>query len=49
MVKSLIEKNINYSEIKILHPEDENYKTTLYESEIFTIKVIIASNVSYTK
>ena len=42
MVKSLIEKNINYSEIKILHPEDENYKTTLYESEIFTIKVIIA-------
>ena len=42
MVKSLIEKNINYSEIKILHPEDENYKTTLYESEIFNIKVIIA-------
>ena len=42
MVKSIIEKNINYSEIKTLHPEDNNYKTFLYESEIFNIKLIIA-------
>ena len=42
MVKSLIGNNINYSEVKSIHPEDENYETPLYESEIFNIKVIIA-------
>ena len=42
MVKSLIEKNINYSEIKSLHPDDNNFETPLYESIIFNIRLIIA-------
>ena len=42
MVKSVLDKNINYSENKKLDPEDSDYDASLYEISILKENVIIA-------
>lgn len=42
MVKSVLDKNINYSENKKLDPEDSDYDASLYEISLLKENVIIA-------
>ena len=42
MVRSLINKDVEYREARTLQNEDQNYETSLYEAEIYNTRVIIA-------
>ena len=42
MVRSLINKDVEYREARTLQNEDQNYETSLYEAEIYNTRIIIA-------
>ena len=42
MVKSKLNSNVNYSEIKILNEEDRHKEVALFEIELFDIPLLIA-------
>ena len=48
MVQSLIDKSIEYPEIKMLNTDDYNYKAPVYDALILGVKVIIAIGQSNT-
>jgi hypothetical protein len=42
MVKSKIDSNINYTEYKQIDPDDKNYESSMYETILLGVNVIIA-------